>query len=159
MNFVDQHRVQRQQPLNMRETKGLQRELSHISPLHQDSIVSSGNEPEPVKPVGTAAFSFGTARTAICSEATQFTRTTTISAMSPFSTAPAGFGSAFPCHSRDWKIQEGGLFNPLPPPPKKINKGVKLNIEISRWIWEGIFEENPFCGGRKQEGKGMQIVV
>ena len=66
-----------------------------------------------------------------------------------------------PCHSRDWKIQEGGLFNPLPPPPppKKINEGVKLNIEISRWIWEGIFEENPFCGGRKQEGKGVQIVV
>ena len=59
-----------------------------------------------------------------------------------------------PCHSRDWKIQEGRLFNPLPPPLKKLNEGVKLNIEISRWIWEGVFEENPLCGGRRREGEG-----
>ena len=128
MNFVDQHRTQRQQPYeaNQRPAK-----RSHISPLHQDSVVSSGNEPEPVKPVGTAAFSFGTAQTVICSEATQFTHTTTISAVSPFSTAPS-FGSTFSAsagrfmmcnprkypilplpHSRDWKIQEGGLFTPV----------------------------------------------
>ena len=127
VNFVDQNRAQRQQPYeaNQRPVR-----RNHISPLHQDSVVSSGNGPEPVKLVGTAAFSFGTAQTAICSEATQFIRATTISAVSPFSTAPAGFGSAFPasagwfmrvshtpppfpCHSRDWKIEEGGLFTPL----------------------------------------------
>ena len=114
VNFVDQHRVQRQQPLYEANQRPAKR--SHISPLYQDSIVSSGNEPEPVKPVGTAAFSFGTAQTAICSEATQFTRTTTISAVSPFSTAPC-FGSAFSasagrftmCNSRKYPIPAPSL--------------------------------------------------
>ena len=42
VNFVDQNRAQRQQPyeVNQRPAK-----RSHISPLNQDSIVSSGNEP------------------------------------------------------------------------------------------------------------------
>ena len=66
---------------------------SHISPLHQDAIVSGAVHLNPFKPAAMAAFSFGMAQAVISSEIPQFTHTSTTN--TSVSAAP-GFGTAFP---------------------------------------------------------------
>ena len=88
---ADQHRAQRQLPYAANERPA---KRSHISPLHQAASVSGDTEQNPIKPSGTATFSFGTTQTVNSTKASQFTHTTT-TAVSSFSTA-SGFGSTFP---------------------------------------------------------------
>ena len=63
-----------------------------------------------------------------------------------------------PCHSRDCKSRRVDFSTPSPPPPPPL-KEIKRRCEARYWnfqmdIWEGVFEENPFCGGRRREGEG-----
>ena len=97
--FLDQQLTHRVQPSGTSQKPA---KRSHVSPLHQDGS-SGGMESKLVKPVATAGFSFGTAKTVISSEASLFTQSTS-DAVSSFSTVP-GFGSAFPTFTGMFSIQ------------------------------------------------------